>query len=180
MKESGKAIAIHQRRVRMAYEPEGEALVDAGLEKLWAVVSVWRHKHPDEDTCVGCGRVLTVNDGYCRLCWQQARYESKTAGGFPRGAVTVLDVGGVIRLPSVVLRPHETAAPQVPDAQIAKRARVTKGCALPPFQRQTGALRSSIRRGGKFRVRSLGKDIQGSRVFLGSCINRTSRIHRGL
>lgn len=36
MEESGKAIAIHQRRVAMAYEPEGEPFVNAALEKLWA------------------------------------------------------------------------------------------------------------------------------------------------
>ncbi len=36
MEESGKAIAIHQRRVQMAYEPEGESFVSAWLEDLWA------------------------------------------------------------------------------------------------------------------------------------------------
>ena len=56
--------------------------------------SVWRHKHPGESACTGCGRILAVKDGYCRLCWQQARYQSKTAGGLPRGAVSVLGDGG--------------------------------------------------------------------------------------
>ena len=55
--------------------------------------SVWRHKHPGESACTGCGRILAVSDGYCRLCWQQARYQSKTAGGLPRGAVSVLGDG---------------------------------------------------------------------------------------
>lgn len=32
-------------------------------------------------------------DGYCRLCWQQARYQSRIAGGLPRGAVSVLQDG---------------------------------------------------------------------------------------
>ncbi|MGD0062285.1 MAG: hypothetical protein ABSB76_02455 [Streptosporangiaceae bacterium] len=32
-----------------------------------------------------------------RLCWQQARYQSRLAGGLPRGAVSVLEDGG--RLP---------------------------------------------------------------------------------
>ena len=36
MEESGKAIALHERRVQMAYQPEGEAFVDATLERLWA------------------------------------------------------------------------------------------------------------------------------------------------
>lgn len=55
--------------------------------------SVWRHKHPGESGCAGCGRVLAVKDGYCRLCWQQARYRSRLAGGLPRGAVSVLQDG---------------------------------------------------------------------------------------
>lgn len=36
VEESGKAIAIHERRVQMAYEPEGEPFVNARLENLWA------------------------------------------------------------------------------------------------------------------------------------------------
>lgn len=36
LEESGKAIAIHQRRVDMAYAPEGEPFVDTRLESLWA------------------------------------------------------------------------------------------------------------------------------------------------
>jgi integrase len=59
--------------------------------------SVWRHKHRGESACTGCGRILAVKDGYCRLCWQQARYQSRLAGGLPRGAVSVLENGG--RLP---------------------------------------------------------------------------------
>ena len=55
--------------------------------------SVWRHKHPGEAGCAGCGRTLAVKDGYCRLCWQQARYQSRLAGGLPRGAVSVLQDG---------------------------------------------------------------------------------------
>ena len=52
--------------------------------------SVWRHKHPGQAGCAGCVRILAVKDGYCRLCWQQARYQSRLAGGLPRGAVSVL------------------------------------------------------------------------------------------
>jgi len=37
--------------------------------------------------------VLAVKDGHCRLCWQQARRESRLAGGLPRGAVSVLKAG---------------------------------------------------------------------------------------
>lgn len=35
MEESGKAIALHERRARMAYAPEGEAFVDQRLNELW-------------------------------------------------------------------------------------------------------------------------------------------------
>lgn len=35
MEESGKAIALHERRVMMAYAPEGEAFVDQRLRDLW-------------------------------------------------------------------------------------------------------------------------------------------------
>lgn len=35
MEESGKAIALHERRVDIARCPEGEAFIDEGLRKLW-------------------------------------------------------------------------------------------------------------------------------------------------
>ena len=35
-----------------------------------------------------------MKDGYCRLCWQHARHESKAVGGLARGAVSVLEAGG--------------------------------------------------------------------------------------
>jgi integrase len=54
---------------------------------------VWRNKHPGESACTGCKRTLAVKDGYCRLCWQQARYQSRAAGGLPRGAVSILQDG---------------------------------------------------------------------------------------
>lgn len=37
MEESGKAIALHERRVAMAYAPEGEAFVNQSLIKLWGL-----------------------------------------------------------------------------------------------------------------------------------------------
>lgn len=36
MEESGKAIAVHERRVRMAHETEGASFVDGPLKKVWA------------------------------------------------------------------------------------------------------------------------------------------------
>ena len=35
MEESGKAIALHERRVELGHAPEGEAFVDDRLRKLW-------------------------------------------------------------------------------------------------------------------------------------------------
>lgn len=35
MEESGKAIALHERRVQMAYAPEGELFVDDRLKQVW-------------------------------------------------------------------------------------------------------------------------------------------------
>lgn len=35
MEESGKAIALHERRVLMAYAPEGESFIDDRLKKVW-------------------------------------------------------------------------------------------------------------------------------------------------
>lgn len=40
MEESGKAIALHERRVAMAYAPEGEAFVNQRLIKLWGLHSL--------------------------------------------------------------------------------------------------------------------------------------------
>lgn len=37
MEESGKAIALHERRVQMAYASEGEPFVDKRLHELWGV-----------------------------------------------------------------------------------------------------------------------------------------------
>ena len=52
--------------------------------------SVFRHRHPGEQRCAGCGLVLPVKNGYCRLCWCQAAVEAKAAGGLPRGAISAL------------------------------------------------------------------------------------------
>jgi AbiV family abortive infection protein len=36
LEESGKAIALHQRRVQIAHAPEGEPFVNDRLNELWA------------------------------------------------------------------------------------------------------------------------------------------------
>jgi integrase len=46
--------------------------------------SVWRHKHPGEAGCAGCGRILAVKDGYCRLCLYLA-WQRGEARGWRRG-----------------------------------------------------------------------------------------------
>jgi hypothetical protein len=79
--------------------------------------SVWRHKHPGEAGCAGCVRILAVKDGYCRLCWQQARYQARLAGGLPRGAVSVLQACQMLRHHQLffdrmqVRRPHSPVHP---------------------------------------------------------------------
>ena len=96
--------------------------------------SVWRCKHPGEAGCAGCGRILAVKDGYCRLCWQQARYQSRLAGGLPRGAVPVLQDGNrlhwhqlffdrmQLRRPHGPVRPHSRrGAPAKPPPAPAGR-----------------------------------------------------------
>jgi hypothetical protein len=55
--------------------------------------SVFKHNHPGEAECGGCGRVLPVKDGSCRLCWRQASLEANAVGGLPRGAVSILGPG---------------------------------------------------------------------------------------
>jgi site-specific recombinase XerD len=66
--------------------------------KRCSACTMLRHDHPGGDgQCAGCGRVLALKRGFCRLCWQQAAYESKAAGGLPRGAVTVLESGQPLR-----------------------------------------------------------------------------------
>lgn len=54
---------------------------------------VFKHSHPGESECRGCGRDLPVKDGHCRLCWRQASFEVNAAGGHPRGAVSILGTG---------------------------------------------------------------------------------------
>jgi len=51
---------------------------------------VFRHRHPGDGQCAGCGRVLAVRNWYCRLCWCQAAAEAKAAGDLPRGAISAL------------------------------------------------------------------------------------------
>jgi AbiV family abortive infection protein len=36
LEESGKAIGLHQRRVQIAFAPEGESFVNDWLNRLWA------------------------------------------------------------------------------------------------------------------------------------------------
>jgi hypothetical protein len=83
--------------------------------------SVWRHKHPGEAGCAGCGRTLAVKDGYCRLCWQQARYESRLAGGLPRGAVSVLQGGQGLRYHQLFFDRMQVRRPDAPVHQHGRR-----------------------------------------------------------
>ena len=40
MEESGKAIALHERRVQIASSPEGEPFVNQRLRDLWGLLSL--------------------------------------------------------------------------------------------------------------------------------------------
>ncbi len=83
--------------------------------------SVWRHKHPGEAGCAGCGRTLAVKDGHCRLCWQQARHEAKLAGGLPRGAVSVLQAGERLRQHQLFFDRMKGRRPESPVHQHGRR-----------------------------------------------------------
>jgi hypothetical protein len=88
--------------------------------------SAWRHKHPGETGCAGCGRTLAVKDGYCRLCWQQARYQSRLAGGLPRGAVSVLRDGGRLHWHQLFFDRMQLRRPHGPVRQHARRGAPAK------------------------------------------------------
>jgi hypothetical protein len=83
--------------------------------------SVWRHKHPGEAGCAGCGRTLAVKDGYCRPCWQQARYQARLAGGLPRGAVSVLEGGQRLRYHQLFFDRMQVRRPDSPVHQHGRR-----------------------------------------------------------
>lgn len=61
--------------------------------RFCSACSVFKHNHPGEAECSGCGRILSVKNGCCRLCWRQASLEATAVGGLPRGAVSVLGPG---------------------------------------------------------------------------------------
>jgi hypothetical protein len=83
--------------------------------------SVWRHKHPGEAGCAGCRRTLAVRDGYCRLCWQQARCQSRLAGGLPRGAVSVLQDGDRLHWHQLFFDRMQLRRPESPVHQHGRR-----------------------------------------------------------
>jgi integrase len=95
---------------------------------------VWRNKHPGESGCAGCGRNLAVKDGYCRLCWQQARYQSKLAGGFPRGAVSVLQAGDRLPHHQLFFDRMQLRRPHGPVHQHARRGAPAKPPPPPAVQ----------------------------------------------
>jgi hypothetical protein len=87
---------------------------------------VWRNKHPGEAGCTGCRRILAVSDGYCRLCWQQARYQSRLAGGLPRGAVSVLQDGDRLHWHQLFFDRMQLRRPHGPVHQHARRGAPAK------------------------------------------------------
>lgn len=82
---------------------------------------VWRHNYPGEHECAGCGRILALNNRYCRLCWQQARIEAKTAGELPRGAVSVLETGNRLRGHQLFFDRMKLRRPEPPPRRYGRR-----------------------------------------------------------
>jgi hypothetical protein len=81
-----------------------------------------RHCYPGGDgECAGCGRVLALKRGHCRLCWQQAAYESKTVGGLPRGAVSVLESGRPLRYHQLFFDRMKLRRPESPARKYGRR-----------------------------------------------------------
>lgn len=81
-----------------------------------------RHHYRGEDAeCTGCGRLLRLKRGYCRLCRQQAAYESKTAGGLPRGAVTVPATGNRLTGHQLFFDRMKLRRPESPPAEYGRR-----------------------------------------------------------
>ncbi len=54
----------------------------------------FRHDHPGEHECTGCGLTLRVKDGYCRLCWVQLS-GGRAWEGATSPAVAALTAAGV-------------------------------------------------------------------------------------
>ena len=88
--------------------------------------SIWRRNYPGEAQCTGCERILAVKDGYCRLCWQQARYQSRLAGGLPRGAVSVLQDGDRLHWHQLFFNRTQLRRPHGPVRQHDRRGAPVK------------------------------------------------------
>ncbi len=81
-----------------------------------------RHCYPGGDgECAGCGRVLALKRRYCRLCWQQAAYESKTVDGLPRGAVSVVESGRPLRYHQLFFDRMKLRRPESPAREYGRR-----------------------------------------------------------
>jgi hypothetical protein len=92
-----------------------------------------RHCYPGGDgECAGCGRVLALKRGHCRLCWQQAAYESKTVGGLPRGAVSVLESGRPLRYHQLFFDRMKLRRPESPARKYGQAARYATQAAAGP------------------------------------------------
>jgi hypothetical protein len=101
---------------------------------------VLRHCYPGGDgECAGCGRFLALKRGYCRLCWQQAAYESKSVGGLPRGAVTVLESGGPLRHHQLFFDRMKLRRPASPAGKYGRRR------GMPPKPPPAPAARPPVR-----------------------------------
>jgi hypothetical protein len=99
--------------------------------RLCSSCSVFKHNYPQEAACTGCGRVLAVKAGFCRLCWRQASLESMDAGGLPRGAVTVLEPGLRLGHHQLFFDRMKLRRPHSPVRQYDRRGRPPKPVPSP-------------------------------------------------
>lgn len=99
--------------------------------RLCSSCSVFKHDHPEEAACTGCGRVLPVKTGFCRLCWRQASLDATDAGGLPRGAVTVLEPGRRLAHHQLFFDRMKLRRPHSPVRRFDRRGRPPKPAPSP-------------------------------------------------
>jgi hypothetical protein len=88
--------------------------------RLCSACSGFKHNHPVRDYCTGCGRVLPVHKGWCRLCWCQARAEA-AAAGLPGRALNVLEYRGTRLAHQLFFDRMKRRRPQSPPRRYDRR-----------------------------------------------------------
>jgi hypothetical protein len=93
----------------------------------------------------GGGRLAGARkDGYCRLCWQQARYQARLAGGLPRGAVSVLPDGDRLPWHQLFFDRMQLRRPHSPVHQRGRRGAPVKPPPAPAGRPAFGWIQSRL------------------------------------